>query len=202
MPGTVHIERADTVNITIQSADLATSLITDLTTAMTEQVNAGVDPETLEDIGYTGVPDEATAEHIKDEDRLEQDEINATTRRNFLRNVVLHADKARRLEGFQTNHQRRPRGPKRVNAAQNSELVKASQSLERACGVCALRSNCRLKFDIDSWLDIHPYKRGSRGMTRPGSLITPSHTESRESLLKALKKDPRAHCEPAKRKAT
>lgn len=132
-------------------------------------------------------------------DRYTTAEVNVTARANLLRNVVHHVDRARRLEGFQTNHQRRPRVPRQVNARQHAEYAMAKESLERACGVCALRNNCRITNDIDGWLDMHPYKDGPGGQRRPGS-IPRGESESRTQFLRALKQDPLAHCEPAKRK--
>jgi len=129
-----------------------------------------------------------------------QEDIDATARRNFLRNTVMHADRGRKLEGFQTNHQRRPRRLNQASRAQHGESVMAKESLQRACAVCVLRSTCTIT-DYDNWLDFHPYKDAPKGSRRPGSLLLPGQPESRKALLKALAKDPLAHCDPSKRLA-
>lgn len=132
-------------------------------------------------------------------ERYTQDEISTTARVNFLRNVSRHASPARKLEGFQTNHQRRPRKLGAVNSKQHGEREMARESLERACGECALAPRCRIKGNIDAWLDIHPYAKGNASVRRPGSRLV-KKTESRETFLKVLRDDPLAHCDPARRK--
>jgi hypothetical protein len=176
------------------------------------QVLAGADPDVLRDIGYTDVPDAVQPEEpMSDEEqaatyarraedferRVSEEKVTLNARRNFLRNVVRHVDRARRLEGFQTNHMRRPDDQETVDTIQAESLQMASESLERACGNCAMRNNCVLAEDLDRWIDVHPYKDRT-GTRRPGSLRV-RKTESRTELLKALKEDPGAHCEPQKR---
>ena len=163
-----------------------------------DQVIAGVSPETLRDIGYQDTPDADVAAHMQEEEQYEQAAINATERRSFLRNVSMHADRARGMEGFSTNHQRHPRVPKQVSAKQHRELVMADESLERACAACALRPNCTIT-GLDNWLDFHPYKAGPKGNRRPGSVLLPRQVETRTAFLKALAKDPLAHCDLSKR---
>jgi hypothetical protein len=193
---------AVTINIgNIEAVHIA-SPIDDIAAQLLEQISAGTDPEALRDIGYQGVPDEGVASHMAEEAQLDQAAIDATSRRNFLRNVVGHADKARGMEGFQTNHQRRPDRPKQVNSKEHTELKLAEESLQRACAVCALSKTCTLRDSIDTWLDFHPYKSGPKGQRRPGSLLLPTQTESRTRLLRALIKDPLAHCDPSKRSAS
>jgi hypothetical protein len=183
----------------------------------------GVDPAVLGDIGYGPTADPATvdealaqqespteprsdtvteAETIRYQaiaERYEESAVAATARRNFLRNVVMHADKTRMLEGFQTNHQRRPDNLGAASSKQHGEFVMAEESLRSACGTCAVRETCRIAGDLDKWLDFHPYKNGPPGRRRPGSLLPPRVTEPRADFLKALKRDPLVHCDPQKR---
>lgn len=134
-------------------------------------------------------------------DRYEGEDIAARARRNLLRNLVGHADKSSRLQGFQTNHANRPINRDAVDRKQNKETLLAHESLIEACGRCALSENCVLKNDIDAWLDIHPYKSKKRdGDRKLGSTLPPQTTESRESFLADLKIDPMAHCDPRVRR--
>jgi len=183
----------------------------------------GVDAVTLGDLGYGPTADPAAVEEALAQpesptepqsdtvteaeavryqtivERYEESAVAATARRNFLRNVVMHADKARGLEGFQTNHQNRPDNITTASSKQHGEFVMAEESLRSACGTCALRGTCRIAGDLDTWLDFHPYKYGPPGSRRPGSLLPPRVTEPRANFLKALKRDPLVHCDPQKR---
>jgi len=210
----VVIQHAERVYVTVADTDTAVSLPgeqivgADTAALLGEQIEAGASREALEDIGYKDVPDEIEVPEASDdeivvhyqtpEERNDEDAINATARANFLRNLIKHADKARRFEGLQTNHQRRPKNLKKVNAIQHNEKVMATESLQSACGVCALRDSCRLVGDIEKWFDVHPYK-DEKGKLRPGSrrvLVT----ESKTDFLDALAEDPMTHCDPARRK--
>jgi hypothetical protein len=154
--------------------------------------------ESQQEVSDTPISEEDQERFQAIADRFTEDEIATTSRVNFLRNVAYHASPARKMEGFQTNHQRRPRELGAVSTKQHGEKEMARESLERACGECALAPRCRIKGDIDAWLDIHPYATGNPGVRRPGSRPV-KKTESRTTFLKVLRSDPLAHCDPAKR---
>lgn len=183
-------------------------------------IGPGVDEAALEErlrganidgLGYGPVPDEAAVEAAVAEqqeaatepaqqalaDRYDAEHVSARARRNLLRNVVMHVDKARGLEGFMTNHRNRPNRPAAIAAKQNKETLLAHESLIKACGDCALRDNCVLTNNIDKWMDLHPYKSKKQdGARRPGSTLPAHTTESRETFLGKLETDPMAHCDP------
>ena len=199
MAVTINIERL------YISPEGTQTVLEGLDRAVSPEAPAGPEAPTIATAEGAVQPESPTAEPGEAETdvptgQASQEDIDATARRNFLRNTVMHADRARRLEGFQTNHQRRPNRLKQASKAQHRESTMAQESLERACAVCALRSTCTIT-DYDNWLDFHPYKDAPKGSRRPGSLLLPGQPESRKALLRALAKDPLAHCDPSKRLA-
>jgi hypothetical protein len=205
MPIDLHIEH---INIHVTPDTNGGTLLDPLFS----QLLAGVSPDALKDYGYKGVPDEIeTSESISPEDQtsldiaraesylLTQEDVDLTARSNFLRNVVANVDLARKREGFQTNHQRLPRNRSTLDKRQAEATRKATESLDRACGVFALRGNCALQEDIGRWIDVHPYKRDTSGKKRPGSGLV-KKVESRATFLRDLRADPTTHCDPSKRK--
>ena len=179
--------------------------------SIVSQILAGASPDVLRDYGYSDDPDEIeTPETIAPEDQdalyvaraeqylLSQRDVDSTTRSNHLRNLVANVDLARKREGFQTNHERQPRQRKKLDTRQAEAQLKAAESLERACGVCALSGNCVLERNLGRWIDVHPYKRDNSGRKRPGSADV-KKVESRKTFLKELREDPAVHCDPTKR---
>jgi hypothetical protein len=176
------------------------------------QLIAGASPEGLRDIGYTGIADEIeepvviTPDEQDDLDRakadsysLDQEDIDLIARATYLRNLVFNVDKARKREGFQTNHERMPKHRKKLETRQAEAMQRASESLDRACGVCALRETCALVGSYDKWVDAHPYKSHNGGRKRPGS-SRKEPVESRYNFLKGLAANPAIHCDPMTRK--
>src|SRR5690606_15334320 len=108
MAVSVHI---NTVNITSEAIP-----------SVIQEVQRGVDPEVLRDIGETvpqGIEDVATLpsdykveEDLERLEALEQVSVetaqNANSRRNYLIQLVKEVGKQRRAEGFAVNHERTP----------------------------------------------------------------------------------------------
>jgi hypothetical protein len=205
--------RIDTLNI--GNVVVVPDAIDGLSEFVLEQVTAGADPEVMRDTGYAGVPQEApepddtpTSEEQAEiyqsvAERITQEMIDADDRSGSLRKMVSEVDKASNMEGFRVNHERKPRKPEVVSTVRTVKKTEAIESLEEACGKCIFRNSCRLVDNLERWLDVHPYKRNSKrdpvGKRRPGSLPVVK-VESRKDFLEALREDPRAHCDPAKRK--
>src|SRR4051812_39964844 len=126
------------VNIHIQNLNVTPEVFSSV---VKDQLAAGADPEVLRDLGYTDVPEGVDtaqepppepdeARYASLEERFNQDSINATARANYLVEVIKHSAPARKMQGFQTNHHRRPRTPAGVDAKHHSEKVMASDSLK------------------------------------------------------------------------
>ena len=205
----------DTVNIETVAVYVAPEAWSDIPNDVLEflrrESERAGNPGTMSDIGYGEVPETAeradeppTAEEQVEADaataeRVTREMVADIARSNHLRNAVHHMDSARKLEGFQTNHERHPRKRAAVDTKQAKELVKAGESLQRACAQCAFKKTCRLKGNPELWIDLHPYKNDNSGAHRPGSLPT-QEVESRTKFLRELRKNPGVHCDPAKRK--
>lgn len=179
-----------------------------------EELDRGVDPATLADIGYGTVSDHhvmdiATPDTVNPDEVLaqraesiiaseQQREIDANNRRNHLRAVARHTGKARSLEGFQTTSQTTPRYRPGVNAKQFEATQRAKKSLELACGSCALRDTCKIRGNFDKWVEYHPYKDSDGRII--GSHVP--RTESRQKFLDRLAENPEADCIPPKKQKT
>jgi hypothetical protein len=180
---------------------------------ITEEVLRGADPEGLSETGYSGVPIEAGPETAPTDEeqiavysgiaeRITEEEIAATARVDHLRNMMDHIDQTRKLEGFNTNDERTPKNLEASRRARHIEKVKAENSLKKACGTCALRDNCKLAFDLEAWMDVHPYKypdKQRKRELRPGTARPVKATGYRNDFLRKLSSDPLVHCEPTKR---
>lgn len=196
-------------NVNIGNVFIAPEVIPDdLTAFLREQIAARV--HTLIGEGGYPVAEEAdlpdgpsTAEELAELEQAEADVYEVRARASHLRNVASHVASARRLEGFQTNHEHAPRKRSAVEKKQSRELTKAEVSLKRACGQCVFRGDCKLAGDIERWIDVHPYADDNTGRRRPGSSEV-REVESRKAFLESLAvgvaRRQQVHCDPARRK--
>jgi hypothetical protein len=214
----VNIENVHIGNAFFGSDVIPGAIPEDIARLLREQLAAGADPAIMGENGDPVSPDAVfepddvpTPEQQEEIDQeraehflLEEAAINAVARVNYLRNVEHHVSKARKLEGFQTNHERLPRKRPAVNKKQAEELELARTSLERACAGCDFRDNCTMVDNLPEWINVHPYKDDRSGKRRPGSPRV-KEVESRTDLLKAQEAGvengkKQVHCDPAKRK--
>lgn len=128
------------------------------------------------------------------EDAIERD---ANSRRLYLRKLVGEVGDQRMMEGFAVNHQRTPRFREGVENKNFKRQGDAQETLNRACGVCALAPNCTIKGDLGAWIATHPYAN-SDNRARYTAAIFPKikRAEGRIKFLKRLFKDPMADCVP------
>src|SRR5947209_2179684 len=111
----VNIGNAE--NVYVKTGAGATE-IASAVAALLREMSRGATKEFLEDIGHNNVPDEVDEpESAPPEEEqavvyqsiadrvLAQEDIDATTRVDQLRNLVYHTDRARSLEGLQTSHE-------------------------------------------------------------------------------------------------
>jgi hypothetical protein len=220
MVGDVKI---DTVHISIGDISIAPEAAGDIPEdfqgffdVLREQIRIGAVPKIMGEDDYP-VPGEVTEpddmptpeeqdeiDHVMAEEYvMKQAAIDSIARANHLRNVVSHVTPARKLEGFQTNHERNPRKRSAVNAKQAKELTMAETSLQRACALCIFENDCTLANSIGPWIDVHPYKDDKTGKHRPGSSPVrevESQTAFLESLDAGAAEKRQVHCDPAKRK--
>jgi hypothetical protein len=186
-----------------------------------QQLKIGADPESLRETGFGDVseqaatpeeeeltPEEQAASEQVDADRyyerhVTRERIDALARAGHLRNLSEHVSKARKYEGFATNHakdrDRHPDKPDRIDELHAEELTMAEEALVAACAHCMHQGDCRLERKIERWIDIHPYRRDNTGKRRPGSTLR-GEVESQLSFLTALAEDPQTHCDPVRRK--
>jgi hypothetical protein len=217
MTGDVRIQNLNIGNVFVMPDAVPGAMPDSLIEFLKDQIRAGADPAIMGEDGYPTVSEDVaqaddppTPEEQDELDRnraeryiMEQAEVDVVARANHLRNVVHHVTPARKLEGFQTNHERSPRKRSTVDKKQAEELKLAEISLKRACARCVFQNDCRLVNDIGVWVDVHPYQDDRTGKRRPGSSEV-REVESRKDFLKSLAvgvaKKRQAHCDPAKRR--
>ncbi len=202
--GSINI---DTVNVNFVPEGRPT-VPDDIAALLRQEFERAGDSEVTRDIVGSDIPETGFDDSLTPEEQIEENAgiaksvteqmVADIARSNHLRNLVHHVDEARRLEGFQTNHERSPKASKAVDKKQAVEFKKAEEALSRACAQCAFRTTCSLEGQLDEWIDVHPYKKGHKGTHRPGSLPV-GQVESRTAFLQTLRQNPAAHCDPRKR---
>jgi hypothetical protein len=178
------------------------------------QVEAGASGESLRDMGYTDAPDQMeVAEPISPEEQLELDQIRAesiiasvseadirdSSRRAYLKKMQPHVSQIRKRFGHMVNRDRPPevRGAIELLLARNEAA--AQRLMKLACDNCVFaQKGCSISYDVEKWIDKHPYAVGKAVNKRPGSIVE-GKVESRRTFIKALDKDINIHCDPDKR---
>lgn len=170
-----------------------------------EEANRGVDPSAQEDAGYSPVEPEVPG---TEEEKAEAGEAlavivirdetaRADLRKDALEMVIKYADRANRLRGFLVNDdddpEKTPDNPQTAAQARTGQRKKAEKALKLACANCHHQDHCKLKEDLDLWLDVHPYKDSNK--MRPGSTWVRKR-ESKLGFIDAIREDPDAHCDP------
>lgn len=190
-----------------------------------ELQRSGDDSEQLADIGILSpsqidlvpdaprdlAPDKQEDRAKKDEAQLEQRaeelveeealaEQNWESRDLYLRSLHEETGAIRKKEGRLKTHIRPSPDRKADEKALSDMKKKARETLENACGVCALRDNCTLEGNLKSWIDTKAYanKKGKRAGTRN---LRNNQFESRDKFIKDLDADITIHCDPSRRNA-
>lgn len=161
-------------------------------------------PEGVEDIAVPAPPvtpeeDDGRLEAL--EARSDQDAINAISRRTYLIQLIKEIGSHRKIEGFTVNHHkdRQPRNRAGIERKNHNKQVDGQETLDRACGVCALAETCKIRGDLGAWISSHAFA-GRDDMRMYTATLTPGvvRSEGRMKFLRRLNIDPLAHCIPPK----